>query len=306
MADSNEQYRAKLHDLLDDALNSGSLRTWSGGLLTASGRVLDDRFKDDAIVALEQYLIAHSGLPDGDLNDRLLNAFADEIRLICYDADRSLRISYNGVMWLLEGWRYLAQVRLADADPWIVLPVCAAIGTGVHAVAFQAVTEGARILMHLVSGAQCPVRDVIPRGFQQMLAEDWPHTIYELQRYAHIGDAWQYAAAVLAVADPLLLIERAHALDALDLHHTILAALRRMTPAQRRVEAVQVLRQVLPGTIGTLLAAERRSGFAAAQTWLTWGDPDITQAIRESVASPPLAGYEEAAFIRQSFGNGRT
>ncbi len=306
MTDSNGQFRADLRDLLDKALHSGNLRTWSGGLLTASGRVLDDRFKDDAIAALEQYLITNSGLPDDEISDRLLNAFAAEVYRVCCDEDQSLRVSYNGVMWLMEAWRYLAQVNLADDDPRVVLPVCAAIGTGVHAVAFQGVAEGARILMHLASSALRRVRDVIPRGFQQMLAENWPPTIHELQRYAHIGDAWQYAAAVLAVAEPLLLADRAKALDALDLHHAILSAWRRMPPALRRTESGQYLRRVLPGAIGVLLAAERRSGFAAAQTWLAWGDAEITRVVRESVASPPLAGYEEAAFIRQSFGNGRS
>ncbi len=305
-ADRREKYRAELRPLLAAALRSGNLRTWSGGVLTASGRVLDDRFKDDDILALEQYLLDHSGLPDHGLSDHLLAAFAAEVHRICYDETVSLRVSYNGVEWLMEAWRSLAQVRIPEDDPRVVLPACAVMGTGVHAVAFKAVAEGARILMHMASSPLATVREVVACGFQQMLAEDWPHTVHELRRYAHIGDAQQHRAAVLAVAEPLLLAERARALDALDLHHAILAAYRRLSPAARRGEHVQALRQALPGTIGVVLAAERRAGFAAAQTWLAWGDADITQIVRESVEQPPLAHYEEAAYLRQSFSNGRS
>lgn len=299
------RYRRALRPLLDAALRTRNLRDWSGGFLTVARLSLDDREREGEIEALEDYLLAHSGLPEGELDQDLLAAFADEIDRVCHDETLSLRLSYNAVSWLLSAWRFLADARLEDSDPLVVLPCCAAIGTGVHAVAFRGVAEGTRVLMHMASGPLWRVRDAVAQGFQRMLAEDWSRAMYELRRYALIGDAQQQQVMVGAVAEPGLLTERAHALDALDLLHTVLAGFRRLPAHVRYSPSVQALQRTLVEAISTVIAVERRAGFAAAQTWLAWGDPDVAEIVRESVERQPLASCQEAASLRQSFSNGR-
>jgi hypothetical protein len=301
MASIQDHYRSELRPLLYDALQSGNLRTWSGGVLTASGRRIDDRHKDEAILALEGYLIEHNNLPYVALNEDLINAFADELRDVCRDEAVSLRINYNGVACLLEAWRYLAQTLSDPGDPQIILPACAAIGTGVHAVAFLAAAAGVHILMDLADYDLWPVRDALVMGVQRMLADDWGRTFYELRRFVRIGDVQQHAVLVQAVADADLLRERPHALDGLDLHHAVLAAYRRLAAPRRYGVQARILSVTLIDTIGMLLLAERRAGFALARAWLAWGDMDIQQIIRESIADQPLASFEEAVFLRQSF-----
>lgn len=304
MTDRRTSFRQAIRPLLEAALHADNLRDWSGGVLTASGRRLDDRLKDDALRVLERYLLAHGGLLEHELDGDLLAAFGDEIDRLCHDETVSLRTSYSAVGWLLEGWRFLADLTLPDDEPHIVLPACAAVATGIHAAAFQAVEQGARTLMHLAASPLWPVRDAVPRGLCRMLDENWPRTCYELRRYAHIGGALQHRAIALALVTAPSLTKRAHALDALDLLHTILAAYRRLSRGQRLAESAQALHEALVQAVGAAITAERCAGFAAAQTWLAWHDPGITAIVQAAIAQPPLAACEEAALLRRSSGNG--
>ena len=109
--------------------------------------------------------------------------------------------------------------------------------------------------------------------------------------------------SAIAVADSALLTVRAHVLDVLDLHHGILATYRRLSAERRYSDQGRALAVSLSDTIRVLLLADRRTGFAAARTWLAWGDQDIQQIVLNSVAEQPLSSYEETAFLRQSYAN---
>lgn len=293
MSGPHEAHRVTLRPLLAAALAATHLHHWSRGYLTVAGRRLDNRLKDREILELEDYLLDHSGLPGDGLNRVLLAAFADEVQAVCTDETLSLRLSYNAVLWLLEAWRFLADADVRQDDPLVVLPACAAVGTGVHSIVFRAAFEGARILTHLATSPLRAVREAVVLGFRRMLAEDWPRTMYELRRYAHIGDLLQHRLLVAAVAEAELLTTREQALDALDLHHSIMAALRRRSPAARRSPEAQAFFQTLTETVGVVVAAAPQTGFAAAQTWLSWDDPDISAAVREGLTHPALAPYAE-------------
>ncbi|GEM_PF-3061328 len=279
MQPTQENYRRALRPLLAAALRAPDLHTWSAGFLTVAGRRLDDRWKDDEVLALERYLLENSGLP-AHVNDDLLAAFADEIHRVCHDETLSLRISYNGVAWLLDAWRFLTGMPLPSDAPQVILPCCAAVGTGVHAVAFLSAAEGTRVLMRLASGPLLLVREAAAQGLRRMLAGDWLHTMYELRRYAHIGDALEHGAAVRAVAAPELLSDRAHALDALDLYHAILAAYRRLPPASRQHGEHRALAEALAASLGIVIAAGGEVGLAAARTWLAWDDAEISRIVQ--------------------------
>ncbi len=283
MTSAREVHRAALRPLLDAALRAPNLRLWAGGYLTVAGRRIDDRAKDDEIADLEDYLIDHSGLP-ARLDDDLLAAFADELRAVCRDESLSLRISYNAVAWLLEGWRFLTDAPLLPDAPRVILPCCAVIGAGIHAAAFRAAAEGVRVLMRAASTPLSPVREAVVRGLRLMLAEDWLHTMYELRRYAHIGSALEHALAAAAVSEAGLLTHRAAALDALDLLHMLMAAFRRLDCRVRSDPEVEALRQALGQGISTVAAAVPETGLAIARAWLTWDDPDISPMVYQSLA----------------------
>lgn len=304
MLDPRDMHRRALRPLVEAALQADGLQAWANGVVTDALQAPDRQLKAGAITALEDYLLAQA-IPSGlrttsGLNFDLVVAFADEIQRICTDESISLLVSYNGVAWLLEGWRVRTPPRLSADDPLVILPACVAAGLGVHAAAFLAIEEGMRALMHLAGGL-APVREAAVLGLQRMLEQRWTRTLHELRRYALIGDCRQHAAALKAVSVPRLLTDRGRTLDALDLHHEILAAYRRLPQVARASEAGLALRRTLPETVARLLVAERLAGFAAAWAWLAWGDPDVSAIIQESIAGQPLASFEEAAFLRLNF-----
>lgn len=280
---SQQQHREALRPLLIAALRARRLRQWAGGYLTVAGRRIDHRIKDDEVFDLETYLIDHCGLPEQELDAGLPAAFAEETRAVCRDQSLSLRISYNAVAWLLDGWRFLADASLPSDDPRVILPCCTAVGIGVHAVSFTAIAEGVRSLLRLIASPTQPVREAVIQGIRYMLEEDWPRTMYELRRYAHIGDPPEHYAAAAALADAALLSERERALDAVDLLYVLMAALRRRPTPARHHDDIDALCRALGQAIRAAQTAAPETTLAAAQTWLTWNDPDISRIVEENL-----------------------
>ena len=301
MSDQRARYVAVLKARLQAALRSPNLEAWATGQVPDVRLHPEGRYMDPDIAMLEDVLLEHGLQPDNSLNLALVTAFAQAVQAVCTDENELLYTSYNGIGWLLAGWRGLASTRLKDGDGREVLLACVAAATGVHAAAFLAIEAGTNNLMELASSPLRAVRMAVPEGLGALLAVHWDRTLHELRRAVIVGDAFRHLAVIRAVSRPELLSVRAHALDALDLHHAILAARRRQSPDARLDEAGRLLRAALPGTIGALLMAERLSGFAAARTWMAWGDPDIVAIVHESATRQPIASYEEAAYLRQRF-----
>ena len=293
MASLREIHRDALRPLLLDALHASNLRVWVAGYLTVAGRRLDNKQKNIEILMLEDYLLDHSNLALEGANRDLLAGFADAVQSVCQDETLSLRVTYNSVAWLMEGWRFLLDGSLSQQDALLILPACSAVGTGVHAAIFHAVEDGTRVLMHLAANPLDAVRKAVIFGFQRMLLEDWRRALYELRRYVLIGDSLQHAIAAAAVADPGLVAARDKALDALDLHHGILSAFRRLPPQARRQEWGLALQQMLPQAISSLITAIPETGLAVVQVWLTWRDPDIEAIVRAGLNSPALRARPE-------------
>lgn len=301
MSDRREMHPYVLKARLKAALRSPNLESWATGQVADPRQISDGRFTDLDIAMLEDYLLEHGQHPDGSLNLDLVTAFAEAVEEVCTDDSVSLYTSYNGIGWLLAGWRGLANTRLGEGDGRGILLACVAAATGVHAAAFLAIEAGTSSLMDLAASPLSMVRLAVPEGLRYLLAAHWDRTLRELWRSVALGDAYRHLAVVRVVSLPELLRVRSQALDALDLHHAVLAAWRRQPSAARLDEAGRLLRAALPQTISALLMAERLAGFAAARTWLAWGDLDITAIVHESATRQPLASYEEAAFLRQHY-----
>ncbi len=159
-----------LRPLLLDALTAKNLRIWVAGYLTVAGRRLDNKQKNIEILTLEDYLLDHTNLADDGLNAELLAGFADALQSICQDESLSLRVNYNGVAWLMEAWRFLLDETLSQTDALVIVPCCSAVGTGVHAVSFRSVHEGARLLMHIAATNLKAVREATGLGLKEAKA----------------------------------------------------------------------------------------------------------------------------------------
>lgn len=304
MSSKRETHRQALRPLLIGALNSPGLL--SPAQFNLARFSLDPRLRvhliDPDITALEDYLIDHSGLPGPRANLELIWALADEVTALCTAPDVSLNQSYVALEWLLREMmnRYPPAIYGGDPDSPLQMPqLCGTVAFGAWAAAFQHIEAGVAALL---TGADSPlwrIRESAAMGLQQMLNTQWPSTIRRLRRRALDAAPYEWRAIVAGIAEPDLLTTTDHALEALDLHHSALAYLRRLPTDARASEAVRTLRQALGYSVSVVAAAVPDAGFPMMQAWAAWGDRDVRWVIRENLKKKRLDKWpEQVAAVR--------
>ncbi|MBN2304192.1 MAG: hypothetical protein JXQ72_06940 [Anaerolineae bacterium] len=293
MPSKREIHRQELRPLLVVALDSPGLLSPEQFKIARFSLDMQLRVHllDPDIAALEDYLIDHSALPGRRANLELIGAFADEVSALCAASDVSLNSSYIALEWLLLELlnRYPPDMFGSDPDSPLQMPqLCGAVGFGAWAVAFQHIESGVRTLLDLANSPLWRVREMVAFGLQRMLAGNWTSTTRRLRRRAIDATAWEWRALVAGVAEPDLLADPAHALDALDLHYAALAYLRRLPPDSRRGDPAQTLRKALGYSVSVIVAAAPEAGFAQLRAWAAWDDPDVRWVLRQNLGKKRL------------------
>ncbi|MCD4684403.1 MAG: hypothetical protein K8S97_00515 [Anaerolineae bacterium] len=298
MSAKREMHRAALHPLLEAALASPGLLSPDRFTLArySLNPTLRAHLLDPDIAALEDYLIDHSALPGRRANLELVAAFADEVTALCDGSSMSLNRSYVMLHWLL--WqlmnRHPPAVYGADPDSPLQMPeFCGVVGFGAWAVVFQHIEAGVMTLLEHARSPLWRIREGVAFGLQRMLAGNWRSTIRRLQRCAVDVSALEWRGIVAGLAEPSLLVERAHALDALDLHYRALIYLRTRAENVRREDDVRVLRKALGYTVSVAVAAAPEPGFAQLRAWALWDDSDVAWVIRENVKQKRLSAWPD-------------
>lgn len=310
MSTKRDTYRRDLQPLLLAALHSpGLLSPPDFKMARFSLRPeLSAHLIDPDITALEDYLIDHSNLPGPRGNLELIAAFADEVAALCCAPDISLKTSYVAMEWLLRELleRYPPAVFGGDPDSPLQMPqLCGAVAWGAWSVELRHVEAGVMALLALAESTLWRIREGAAMGLQRMLDRDWPGTVRRLRRASGAAGAYAWRAIVAGVAEPPLLRDPGHALDALDLHYGALAYLRRLPGPARHTDPARTLRQGLAYSISVVAAAAPEAGFAQMRAWAAWGDPDITWALRENLKKKRLDPWpDEIAALRASLGSG--
>ncbi len=139
------------------------------------------------------------------------------------------------------------------------------------------------------------VREGSAIGFQRLLSAAPEETIAYLRILASEGNYLQQRACIAALAEPPLLHTDEMKEAALDIQRTILQRFREIPLIERKREDVKVLRQATAYTISVIVAALPEQGFALMCECASWGDPDITWALRENLKKKRLAKFTEQA-----------
>lgn len=306
MTSKRDTHRQALRPLLQAALDSPGLLSppeLSMALFSLNPN-LSAHLLDPDIAALEDYLIDHSNLPGPRGNLELIAAVADEVRALCTAPDVSLHRSYIAVQWLL--WRLLNRYPPAvfgdDPDSPLQMPqLCGAVALGEWAVAVRHIELGVSTLLDLAGSPLWRVREGVAMGLQRMLDRDWDSTFRRMLRRALDARAYEWRAMVAGIAEPSLLVDPAHALDALDLHYAALAYLRRLPANVRREDSVRTLRQGLAYSVSVVVAAAPDAGFPMMDAWAAWGDPDVIWLLRENLKKNRLSKWpDRLAAVRQA------
>lgn len=304
MPSKQETFRQALCPLVMAALDSPGLLSPSESRLARFSLNPDLRahLLDPDIAALEDYLIDFSQLPGRRANLELIAAFADTVGALCTAPDLSLNRSYVAMEWLLREFlvRHPPAVFGGDPDSPLQMPqVCGAVAFGEWAAAFQHIEAGVATLLDVGTSPLWRVRESAAMGLQRMLRQRWDSTLRRLRRRTLDATAYEWRALIAGIAEPDLLADARHALDALDLHYVALAYLRRLPATARRDPDVRTLRQALGYSVSVVIAATPAAGFAQAHAWIAWGDPDVLWILRENVKKKRLSAWpDELAALR--------
>jgi hypothetical protein len=293
MSTKQDTHRRAIRPLLLAALNSPGLLSPSE--FTMARFSLDTRLRahllDPDISALEDYLIDHSDLPGRRANLEMIAAFADEVGTLCTAPDVSLFHSYVAMDWLLQRLlnRYPPSLFGSDPDSPLQMPqLCGAVALGEWAAANCHIEAGVAGVLDLADSPLWRVREGVALGLQRLLYHDWHSTTRRMERRALDANAYEWRGLIAGIAEPALLQEPDHALDALDLHSRALTYLRRLPADTRWADSVRTLRKALGYTVSVVVAAAPEAGFPQMHAWAAWNDPDVQWIIRENLKKKRL------------------
>lgn len=294
-----DTYREAIRPLLVAALDSPGLLSPTEFMMarySLNPRDLRVHLLDPDIAALEDYLIDHSHLPGRRGNLEMAWAFADEVGVFCNAPDVSLRRSYVAMEWLL--WvlmnRHPPEQFGVDPDSPLQMPqFCGAVAFGEWAAAFHHIEAGVTMMFNLAQSPLWRIREGVAMGLQRMLAREWDSTLRRLRRAALNIGPYEWRALVAGLAEPDLLTELAHALDALDMHYAALSYLRRLPESSRRADRVRTFRQALGYTVSVVVAAAPDAGFPLIRAWIAWDDSDVRWVIKQNLKKKRLSRWAD-------------
>ena len=307
MPAKRDTHRQAIRPLLLAAVDSPGLLSPNDFMMarySLNPRDLRVHLLDPDIAALEDYVIDHSQLPGRRANLEMAWAFADEVGAFCHAPDVSLRRNYVAMEWLL--WvlmnRHPPDQFGSDPDSPLQMPqFCGAVAFGEWAAAFQQIEAGVAMMFTLAKSPLWRIREAVAMGLQRLLARKWSPTIHRLRRTALDIGPEEWRALVAGIAEPDLLADSDHALDALDMHYTALSYLRRLPESSRRSDRVRTLRKALGYTVSVVIAATPEAGFPLLHTWLAWNDPDVRWVIKENLKKKRLSPWaDEVAALAET------
>jgi hypothetical protein len=158
-------------------------------------------------------------------------------------------------------------------------------------------------LYRAASDPRWRVREIVALALQAMLAADWARTYGAIRTWVAGDNPLPVRAAAAAVAEPPLLTDRARGEAALAIQAAAVEWLADRPAAQRRDEAVRILRQALGYTLSVAIAAAPDAGFPVLARLAAAVDPDLQWIARENLKKTRLHRWPDqiaAIHARQS------
>jgi hypothetical protein len=246
----------------------------------------------------EPFLLANSGLPGPRGNLELAQAVADE-----------------GSEEQFRRWLALGPNRAPVNSPEEFLAFCGILGMGtllargsesnVHGVKTiiddppvpfvrqaSSIVEPAlaepplQTLRHFAADPRWRSREAVAMALQRWGDADPEALLRAIAEWSH-GTPWEQRAAAVALCEPRLLVNPAHAAGTLHVFDTITNLLH--PNRERKGESFRVLRQGLGYCWSVAVAACPEVGKPLMEKWITAPDPDIRWIMRENLRKNRLA-----------------
>ncbi|HET9519808.1 MAG TPA: HEAT repeat domain-containing protein [Candidatus Limnocylindrales bacterium] len=214
----------------------------------------------------EPFALAHSGLPGPRAN----------LELIAVLAELSDEVT-------LRRWAALTPAEAPGDAPPVVLAAAGIVGLG------RFLHDRADLVERLHALARDPrwrVREAVAMAFQRAGTANPAALVGLLRPWAADPDALVQRAVVAALCEPALLRDADVAARVLGVLDGITSSL--VARADRRSEAVRVLRQTLGYGWSVAIVASPGIGKPAFERWLDVADPDIRWMVRENLGKARL------------------
>lgn len=226
--------------------------------------------------ALQHHLARESRLPGPRANLELARAFAET-------AGAMAAISAPHVWALVQRLTSLSATDAPTNSPDEFIPFCGAWAAGEVGAVVPALRESVLSLLYaLAHDERWRLREAVANGIQALLCNDPADAILAaLDAWIVPGDWLAMRAVVAGLADPDIVAAPARAEAALAIHRRVLTAMR--LAGDRRSEAYRTLRQGLEYTLGVVVQALPKEGFAFLEELAEWRDQDVTRIVRENL-----------------------
>lgn len=215
----------------------------------------------------DAFLLAESGLPGPRGNIELAQAVADE-----------------GEANLFHRYSLFSSEIAPVNSPYEFLPFCGVVGMG------RLLAEGDRsllpVLRSFAADSRWRIREAVAMALQRLGDTDMDALIIEMNIWS-LSTPLEQRAAAAAICEPRLLSKPQHALDAMNILHTITESITRQE--DRHSEGFLVLRKGLAYCWSVAVAALPDAGKKAMEAWLENDDKDIRWIMRENLKKNRLA-----------------
>ena len=235
------------------------------------------------IKELTTYLVSNSNLPGPRGNLELAYAFGDVI-----GKQAGQGTSLESIWTLCKDLTKISAAEAPVGDPREFLPFCGTVGLGSIGAANAEYTETAlEILRDLARDPRWRMREAVCIGLQRLIAVQSRQTLAALKTWVAGGDLLEMRAAAAGVAEPALLVDRATATVALELHRGILD--RVLKTDDRRSDAFRTLRKGLGYTLSVVVCAVPQEGFAYLGQLAGIDDRDVHWILSQNLKKNRLA-----------------
>ena len=223
----------------------------------------------------EPYLLQESGLPGPRGNLELAQVVADE-------GDRAL----------FERFLAYTPEKAPVNTPQEFLAFCGVVGLG------RLLAEGDDLVARLRGYACDPrwrMREGVAMALQRLGKADMPALIAEMGRWSS-GKRLEQRAAAAALAEPILLHDKAQAAAVLRILDTITASMQDAPDA--RTEDFKVLQKGMSYCWSVAVAAAPHPGKTLMEKWLVSPDPILRRVMQENLKKNRLLRMD-AAWVRK-------
>ena len=246
--------------------------------------LFSDYARTGDFTGLRVYLLGRSGLPGPRGNLELAKAFGNVIQ----QGILAGALEPQSLLSLCQSLSSFPASLAPTNDPKEFLVFCGLCGLGALGTKPPLFDPVSVSLRTFAGDPRWRAREGVAMALQRLLDAEPKQTLVLLLRWVNEDDPFLLRAVVAGVAEPRILVSKATARSALELHKRVF---NRFTQLQRNSEGFDALKKGLGYSLSVVVAALPREGFAFMAELAASRNADVNWVIRENLKKKRLMRY---------------